>query len=247
MIELICHLNDGWNPLIRPAQQTRDWMDASPEKYGYRCLPLNIANSHGWEILNPWDFSVVWHGGLAAQDVIVQTSADASTRPVSLFGQGTFTFHIQGLFRTSPGWNLWVGGSPNYFKDGVQALTGIVETDWAPFTFTMNWKLTRPGLRVEFKKDEPLCFIFPLQRNIIEEIEPRYVHFDDAPDVARQFRAWSRSRDDFHEMIRTNPPPLTKDHWQRHYFQGYDMEGNKQADHKSRLRPRPFEFAKKNV
>jgi hypothetical protein len=28
-------------------------MDASPEAFAYRCLPLNIANAHGWGILTP--------------------------------------------------------------------------------------------------------------------------------------------------------------------------------------------------
>jgi Family of unknown function (DUF6065) len=29
----------------------RAWMDATDQRFAYRCLPLNIANAHGWEIL----------------------------------------------------------------------------------------------------------------------------------------------------------------------------------------------------
>ena len=36
-----------------------------------------------------------------------------------------------------------VTGPFNQPKDAIQPLTAIVETDWAPFTFTMNWKFTR--------------------------------------------------------------------------------------------------------
>ena len=49
-MDLICYLHDGWDPDIRPAEPRRDWMDETPEAFAYRCLPLNIANAHGWEI-----------------------------------------------------------------------------------------------------------------------------------------------------------------------------------------------------
>ncbi len=50
---LDCYLPEGQTISIRPAPQTRAWMDATPDQYAYRCLPLNIANSHGWELLCP--------------------------------------------------------------------------------------------------------------------------------------------------------------------------------------------------
>src|SRR5271165_1161304 len=52
-MDFLCYLHEGWQPLIRPAEPTRAWMDATPEAFAYRCLPLNIANAHGWEILPP--------------------------------------------------------------------------------------------------------------------------------------------------------------------------------------------------
>ena len=39
-------------------------MDRIPDNHAYRCLPLNIANSHGWEILSPCAFEVAWRGGM---------------------------------------------------------------------------------------------------------------------------------------------------------------------------------------
>ncbi len=44
-LEITCFLHEGWKPLIRPASPKRDWMDATPESFAYRCLPLNIANA----------------------------------------------------------------------------------------------------------------------------------------------------------------------------------------------------------
>jgi Family of unknown function (DUF6065) len=238
MIDLTCFVNEGWIPRIRPAPYERDWMESSPERYAHRCLPLNIANMHGWEILCPCDFSTMWTGGLAASDVHIRidTNAHDGSCPVSLFGLGTITFHIQGLFKTSPGWNLWVGGSPNWFKDGIQPLTGIVETDWAPYTYTMNWKLTRPNMWVDWKEHDPMCFIFPLQRDAITTVIPRIKPLSADPDFHQQFTSWSKSRDEFHANVNLHPPAQSKDQWQKHYYQGKDMKGQIQPDHKTKIR-----------
>ena len=109
---------------------TRAWMDATPEAFAYRCLPLNIANAHGWEILSPCGFEAMWDGnsGVGAVTVKPDPGADPQRVPVSLFGQGTVTFHVEGIFRTPPGWNLWITGSPNRAKDAIAPLTGVVES-----------------------------------------------------------------------------------------------------------------------
>ena len=54
---------------IRPAPLTRPWMDRITDNHAYRCLPLNIANSHGWEVLSPCAFTATWSGGIHARDL----------------------------------------------------------------------------------------------------------------------------------------------------------------------------------
>lgn len=242
-MDLLCYLHSGWQPEIRPAPSTRPWMDALPESFGYRCLPLTIANSHGWELLNPCSFDAYWTGGSKADDVVIKLRSDEGSgfAPVPIFGNGVLTFHVAGIFRTPPGWNLWIGGSPNRIKDGIAPLTGVVETDWSPFTFTMNWRFTRPDHVVRFEAGEPFGFIFPVQRSVLEAIEPKYLSLEDAPETMAQFQAWSRSRDAFHADIARNPPQSAGAKWQKHYFRGFDMDGHRgAADHRTKLRLRPF-------
>ena len=51
------------NPMeLRTAQRAREWIDELPDRFGYRCLPLAIANQVGWEILNPVPFTARWNG-----------------------------------------------------------------------------------------------------------------------------------------------------------------------------------------
>ncbi len=243
-MDLICYLHPGWAPLIRPAPATRAWMDATPEAFAYRCLPLNIANAHGWEILTPCGFDAIWNGetGVDAVTILPDSGAKPEHVPVSLFGQGVITFHVQGIFRTPDGWNLWVGGSPNRAKDAIAPLSGVVETDWSPFTFTMNWRFTRPNQWIHFDAMEPFCFLYPIQRAAIERFEPRFEPLDSDPATLKRFQDWSQARDAFQQRMKAAPPALPADRWHKHYYRGVDAGGQSLvSDHLSKLRLRPFD------
>lgn len=241
-MELKCYVYPGWRPRIRASSPRRDWMDATPESFAYRCLPLAIANAHGWEILSPCGFKAKWNGGSRAEDVIVipdpGTAPDEA--PVALFGQGTVTFHVAGLFRTDPGCNLWVGGPPNFGKDAIVPLSGVIETDWSPYSFTMNWRFTRPGQWVRFEENEPFAFFFPIERGMIEAIEPRFLPIESEPELKAQFETWSQSRNAFHQAV-SDLPALPSQKWQKLYYRGVDAYGRPgPADHQSKLRVQEF-------
>ena len=243
-MDLICYLHPGWAPLIRPAPATRAWMDNTPESFAYRCLPLNIANAHGWEVLSPCTFDAVWNGEANVEAITIQAEpgVEPGRAPLSQFGQGVITFHIEGIFRTPPGWNLWIGGSPNRAKDGISPLNGIIETDWSPFTFTMNWRFTRPGHWVHFDAMEPIGFLFPVQRAAIEAFAPKFERLDADPATMERFQAWSRARDEFHQRMASEPPRTPSDRWQKHYYRGVDMGGGSLVkDHRAKLRLKRFD------
>lgn len=242
-MDLKCYVFEGWKPRIRPASSQREWMDAAPDAFPYRCLPLNIANGHGWEILSPCGFEVEWNGGPAPEDVTVRVDEGAAEHdvPVPLFGLGTFTIHIAGLIRTPPGWNLWVGGPPNGGKDGVSPLAGIIETDWSPYSFTMNWRLTRPGMRVRFAENEAIAHIFPVERGRLEAFAPRFHSIEEEPELKAAFLAWSASRDAFQAHVKANPPEKSADQWQKLYYRGLAPDGSCPVkDHQAKLRAAEF-------
>jgi hypothetical protein len=218
-------------------------MDATPESFAYRCLPLNIANAHGWELLSPCGFEAEWTGGAGVDDVVVRTDpgTDPAQAPVALFGQGVLTFHVEGLLRTPPGFGLWVGGSPNDAKDGLSPLSGLIETDWSPYSFTMNWRFTRPRHRVRFEENEPFCFFFPVERALVEAARPRIAALDENPVLKRQFTEWSASRDRFQAEVAANPPQAPADKWQKLYYRGVDAFGAPGGcDHRAKLRLAEF-------
>jgi hypothetical protein len=242
-MEITAYVFPGWNPRLRPASSRREWMDSSPESFAYRCLPLKIANAHGWEVLSPCGFTAVWNGGILPEDVSI--TVDPGTKPeeapVALFGQATVTFHVPALFRTPPGWNLWISGSPNAAKDGIAPLGGVIEADWSPYSFTMNWRFTRANHTVRFEENEPIAFLMPVERGAIEGFTARIAPIDDDPELKAAFQKWSASRDAFHEEMRLRPPTAPADKWQKLYYRGVDPDGTAQIDdHQTKLRVCPF-------
>jgi hypothetical protein len=149
------------------------------------------------------------------------------------------TFHPGYLFRTPPGWSMWVMGPPNLMKDGIQPLSGLVETDWLPFPFTMNWRFTRPGM-ISFKKGEPFCFIMPLPHEKMDEVEPIVKSIHDKPELKREYEAWGASRTNFLSKLGDKDSEAAKHGWQRDYFRGRTPEGHLAPDsHVNRRRLKP--------
>ena len=68
-------------PDLVPARSNRDWMDAFTDRHPYRCLPLTMANSTGWELLAPMDIKIEWNGGPRNEDIRLLTAGSLrSTR-----------------------------------------------------------------------------------------------------------------------------------------------------------------------
>ena len=203
-MQLECFPTATRPPDIVPGRPRRAWMDAFLDRHPYRCLPMTMANSTGWEILCPVGFIAEWNGGITQDDIKLTPDhpfPDFKDFVKSHFSHGIVTFHPGYLFRTPEGWSMWAGGPPNHVKDGIQPLAGLVETDWLPFPFTMNWVFTRPG-RVKFLKGEPFCFITLAQDRPLEQFELVQKSLTRDADLHGQYEAWrARAR-------RLQRPPL---------------------------------------
>jgi hypothetical protein len=240
-MKLTAYLIDGHKMDIRPAPVEREWMDATGERFAYRCLPLNIANAHGWEILCPSGFTAIWNGSQDIPAISIQPDDSSEPMAISHFGHGTLTFHIPCLFRTEPGWDLMAQGPVNRPKDGISALSGIIETDWAPYTFTMNWIFTQPEVEVRFEQGEPFCHIFPVRRGQLSSVEPEMKPLSDDPELERQFKAWNESRSKFNAELQRPGSQAQAERWQKLYYRGLSPDGTTPIDdHLTRLRLRPF-------
>jgi hypothetical protein len=154
---------------ILPCKASRDWMDAVPQRYVYRCIPLVAANTMGWELLNPVDCELLWDGGELNTSLRVKSAHHSRFGASSHFGCGIATWYVPFLFRTSADLGLVVTGPANHGHDDAVPLDAFVRTDWLPFPFTMNWRLTRKNEPVKFRAGEPLCRIYPYPIALLEE------------------------------------------------------------------------------
>jgi hypothetical protein len=89
---------------IQSAERRREWMDETPKRFAYRCLPLSMANMHGWELTVPESFEVVWDGSPEPDGVhVIPDSEEEKKEKFSMgatdvygwFGSGIVTFYTR--------------------------------------------------------------------------------------------------------------------------------------------------------
>lgn len=186
-----------YRPPIYQSSAKRDWMDASTNKHPYSCIPIVRANSHGWEMRLEQDIVVEWSGEESPEALqILSGGYDEKTRnPIcaSLVGHGVLTFYTWYLFKTPEPYNLYVTGAPNHYIKGVAPVTGVVETHWSPYTFTMNWKIRYKNRPVVFKAGTPFVHFFPINSVVLEEFTPVIKEIETYPNYD-EYKEWSDDR-----------------------------------------------------
>ena len=231
-------LDDRRDFQLVPALVERDWMASSSQRFANRCLPLRLANQAGWFVLNNVEVRLIWDGGCSQSAIRIERADGYDTRqPISHFGHAIVTWEIPFLFRTSPGWNLLVRGPANWPKDGAYALEGLVETDWAVATFTMNWMLTRPGVPVTFGAGEPICMLVPQRRRDLEAFDPDERVLASDQTIKFDYEEWlTRRQYTLIERTASHSHPR----WDGDYVHGTSPSGTHASDHQIKLSLRSF-------
>ena len=201
------------------APRRRHWMDAFAGQHPYRCLPLAIANTYGWQLLLPADVTVVWNGGMEASDITIDSSCKHQV--VSNFKRGVLTFDVSYIFRTPPGYHLLVTGPTNEFKDGVAPMTALIESDWLPYPFTFNYQLTHPGT-FSWRAGEPYAQIAVVPATLQEQFEPKIRSLSEDPRLASDLQEWSKRRRETREQLVNGDASRA---WDKDYLLGRYADG----------------------
>lgn len=233
--------------IIEPCDSKRTWMDALPERFGYRCLPMTLANSCGWVLKLPFTIHVEWNGGIHTQDLKITSDAPAqkiSRFTMSHFGCGIITFHTGILIRTPPGIQVQVSGPPNLKHPGATALSAIVPTDWIPAPFTMNWKLDTPG-KISFEAGHPFCFFQLVEPRLNTRAKPTLRSLEEDPSVMKSYSAWADSRRDFNNDLINGCPAALESGWQRSLVQAAKRSSLTAGQGVTKIRLRTPQVSKK--
>jgi len=226
---------------IVPAARTRDWMDKTPGAFAYHCLPLVMANSLGWFVLNTVPCEMEWDGtepssGLKVWPTEELTLAEKQFLPSSHFGSGVVTFHAEFMFWTEKKISIITKGPANMPKHGIQSLEGVIETDWLPYPFTMNWKMTAKNTRVRFDRGEPIAQIIPYPADLIDSVEPEILSMQTNPELFAKYEDYRKKRVVFNEKFKYDGTKR-----QKYYVRGEDSLGNKYPEqHRTDWKTKPF-------
>lgn len=143
------------------------------------------------EICAPTGFTVVWNGGANRRCLaIVPDDEHEGSRIISHFGGGIFTYSFPAIFKTEPGYDLWVQGPANYPVGGATAMSGIQESDWLLTQSAIHWKMAEPNRAIRFSKGDPLAQVFPIRRGELEAVEPELRSIEDEPEVKAYMEEW---------------------------------------------------------
>lgn len=216
---------------VERADFKRDWMDEYAHGFVYRCLPLKIANEAGWLIRCPTNFTATYttDSGNATESVNIEFDKpdDIYKRYIiSHFGRGVITLSLPFLCKTEEPWCVWVRGYPNYYKENVSFLEGIIETFWLHSTFTYNMRLVEKNKPIRFEKGEPLMFMTCIKLQELNHSTVQYKYMDDDSEMQTQYDNWNISRKEFNANPKRGP-----EDWQKDYFKGQRSDSNIENKH----------------
>lgn len=209
----------------------RDWFI----KHAYFCLPLTIGNQYGFAIKSLKTFSIIWDGGdnpINTTIEILDEGENIGHQFVSShFGMGVITIQNRFTFRTPPGVNLMTINPPNYWIDGIQHMTGVIETDNLRRDFTFNLKVTRKNEKIIINKGDYIGCVLPIPRNFVEEFE-----LVNGYDVftKEQILEEQQCMKDFGKERHTEDKGKPNGNGRR-YFKGEDVYGNKFNSHQNKI------------
>jgi hypothetical protein len=151
---------------------------------------------------------------------------------------GSSPFNPLVIVRAPDGYDLWISGTPNDAKDAIAPLTAVVEADWMPFTFSMNWRFTRTKQWVRFSKGEPFCFFTPIKRQSIEDFAPQLKPLSADPQLMQTY-ADAKIQRNVGSLLGTE----ASERFQGWYARGGQPNGSGEPrpEHRTKNRPRPFE------
>lgn len=210
----------------------RDWF----VNHAYFCLPLTIGNQYGFAVKSLKTFSVEWNGSDGRNDVKVEILDDGEypghQSISSHFGMGTITIQNRFTFRTPPGINLMTINPPNYWIDGIQHMTGVIETDNLRRDFTFNLRVTRKNEKIIINKGEYIGCVLPIPRHFVDKFD--WVKGDDL-FTAEQIEEERQAMRDFGKE--RSQEDIKKPHGNgRRYYNGEDVYGNKFQDHQNKIK-----------
>lgn len=156
---------------VKESNQTNCSLKNEGNTSFYSCLPFKIANSIGWDVILPFNFSATL---LDDYSIKVETDEKYQYLFSDKIGHGILAMQIPYFIESSKGCFIHVRGPINIYKNNLFPLEAFVESDWFHGHMTMNWKIIEANKKIEFYSGESICRIIPYPKNFIEKFELQF-------------------------------------------------------------------------
>ena len=250
MPTLECYPMASRPPDIVPGRPQRGWMDRFSERHPYRCLPMTMANSTGWEILCPVGFTAEWNGGPLASDIIVtgrppvprlrRLRQDPLLARRPHLPPGLPLPHAGGLVDVGDG-----AAQPHQGRHPAAGRPGGDRLAAVPLHHELDLHPAGQGAAS------------PRASRSASSPWPRTARWRAStwcsgawsadPDLRGQYEAWRKQRDDFNKALFRGEPEAVKAAWQRYYFRGELPEETGRQGPRRPHQPPPPEGAEAGV
>lgn len=206
----------------------RDWFTS----HFYYCLPLTIGNQYGFGIKSLRNFDVTWEGGESYADIKFLDENNSNKQFIdNHFGSGIVTIQNRFAIKTPVGVNTYTMQPPNHFIPGIQAMTGVIETDQIRRDFTFNLKITIPNFKVSIREGDLIAAFLPIPRHFVDKF---------SIGNAEDFFSTDIIKNEIEESAALGRERVGEDTLKNHmagrrYFNGVHTDGSTYPDHQKRL------------
>jgi hypothetical protein len=162
---------------IKQTRIKRDWMEETAEKHAYKCFPISLANTIGYELSLPIDVTFVWDGIsdsspehikiLSGEEFIQNSRANA-----------TVSFKTGIVIKSDSNISFLHMPVPNMFNDSYQTFTSIISTSFFDQEFPSAIKILKPDKAITIKANEPFATLVPISLTSMSDIELNLNDFD---------------------------------------------------------------------
>jgi hypothetical protein len=154
--------------VLEPLPVSRDWLDATPDKHGYHCFPVTLANTLGWGISANKDIRFIWDG-------INDTTGDhikileGEDLVYTGRGQSTLSFNTNLILRTEKNLSAVTMNVPNYFHDDFDVMNSVISTSFYPHPIPLAIKARTANKEILIKAGTPIAAIIPMSIGDIKD------------------------------------------------------------------------------
>lgn len=155
---------------IKQTSIKRQWMEDTPGKHAYQCMPVSLANTIGWQISFPEDIIFRWDGISDSSDShvkIIKGHRYCSTAR----GNATISFNTYLNIKTDEDVTTLIIPVPNNFNSDAQCFTALISTSFYKPMLPIAWKIITPNKDVVIPAGEPVATIIPISLGSLQDFE----------------------------------------------------------------------------